>query len=464
MVYFYCLYKSGGGRTLKRVLATALVLLMIFPMTARGEKLKKLPDYFQVKYQTIEHYENGKESFVSKEHITTCRGDVDEEINGLVDDFDAEMGPLLRPDEAENPRRNSRLDVHVVHSVSGESCVSFLVLARETYRRVQKQSPFVTRTFDMATGRQLSLSDFFDDYSEAWDILAEHVYSQLSAYFPQEEADEETLNALCDRDALEGTPFMLGPVGLTLHYEARTLYPSHPSLMRVFVPYTAIRGYMTDYGFRQTDNSMYRMVALTFDDGPAYATTANLLNYLRQGGAVATFFLVGERIAEYEDITLRENDENHSLQSHHFKHSDTTKSTPARIQAYTQRAYDTFTQLFGLAPVMLRPPYGLSEPFVQAKVNLPIIEWDVDTKDWTGKSTAGVLSVLKTEVKDGSIILMHDIKENTPDAARAVVDWLKQNGYLCVTVEDLALQYGQHLQPNRVYFSIDPDYASRQEE
>lgn len=93
-------------------------------------------------------------------------------------------------------------------------------------------------------------------------------------------------------------------------------------------------------------------------------------------------------------------------------------------------------------------------------MNLPIIQWDVDTKDWTGKSAAAVLSVVRNETKDGSIILMHDIKEKTPESARAVLEWLKERGYLCVSVEELALQYGQELLPNHVYYSIPPDNAN----
>ena len=41
-------------------------------------------------------------------------------------------------------------------------------------------------------------------------------------------------------------------------------------------------------------------VALTFDDGPRRGTTARLLDGLRERGASATFFLVGERLAGNE--------------------------------------------------------------------------------------------------------------------------------------------------------------------
>ncbi len=441
---------------MKRVLALCLVLLAL-PASGLGEKADRFPDCFRVTYSVSEKEINSHRSFVSKDIISTVQPKVDEEINGLADQFEAELSDALTPDAGKNPRRNSRLDIHVVNTRSGESAVSFLVLARESYYRKQKQSPIAGRVYDMATGQRITLDDLFDEDSEAWDVLAETVWEELSAYFPQTEAAPEVLSVLCTREALRETPFMLGPVSLSLHYQASVLYPDQPTLMRVTVPYNALRGMMTEYGARQTDNSNYKMAALTFDDGPAYSTTAALLNNLRQAGAQATFFLVGERIPEFTDIVMRENDENHSLQSHHYKHSDTSKSTIPRIQAYTEKMYNIMTQTFGLSPWMLRAPYGIFDYFIKAKVNLPLIEWDVDTKDWTGKSSAAVMSVVKSETKDGSIILMHDIKDHTPESGRQAAEWLYDHGYMCVTVEELFIHFQKQMIPNKIYYRVDPD-------
>lgn len=439
-------------RRLRNILLLCAAFALLLPGPVRAEKASRLPDWFQIEYKAAEHTLENDKKFVSKDQITTCQSQVDSEINALADAFEAEQAPLMKANS--NPQRNARLDIHIVHSVSGHSAMSFLVLARESYNRKQQQSPCASRVYDMETGERIFLTDLMDEDSEGWDLLAEAVFEGLGHYFPGENCDTAALNALCARDALLNTAFALEPACLTLYWEARTLYPDHPALMRVSVPYRAMAGMLTDYGVLQTDNSMYKMVALTFDDGPAYGTTATLLNNLRRAGAKATFFLVGDRIGEYEDITLRENDEGHSLQSHHFKHTDTTKSTPARIQAYTERFYNTLTALTGQAPRMLRPPYGLDEPFVQARVNLPIIQWDVDTKDWTGKSSQGVLGVVKSETRDGSIILMHDIKDNTPESGKLAAEWLRENGYLCVRVEDLFLHYGVEMEPNHVYYSV----------
>ena len=439
---------------MKRFFVCMLALALLLPGMGRAEKASAFPAFFQVKYKVEERKFNSDRCFVSKEHVTTALSQVDEEVNALVDGFDDALAGQMTPDKGKNPKRNSRLDIHVVNTRSGESALSFLVLARETYQRKQKQSPIAGRVYDMATGQKITLNDLFPEDSEAWAVLADAVREQLNAYFPAQTADPEALNALCTREALLETPFMLGPVCLSLHYEARTLYPKQGSLMRVTVPYSALKGMMTEYGRKQTDNSNYKMVALTFDDGPAHTTTATLLNNLRHNGAQATFFIVGDRIEEHAYIVLRENDENHSIQSHHFKHTDTSKSTIGRIQSYTEKMYKAMTETFGLGPLMLRAPYGIFDYFIKAKVNLPLIEWDVDTKDWTGKSSAAVLNVVKKEVKEGSIILMHDIKDHTPESGRLAAEWLYDNGYMCVTVEDLFMNYGQEMVPNKIYYRV----------
>lgn len=435
---------------MKRIRAV-LLLLLLLPLSARAEKADSFPACFWVEY-TVQDKLN-EQSYLSWEYVKTAQSAVDSEINGLVDAFAERMGPEMQ--KASNPKRNSRLDVHVVNTRSGQSAVSFLVLSRESYKRKQVRSPFECRVYDMDTGRRVYLSDLFDEDSEAWEIMAEMVYEELDHYFPQQEADEAALRSLCTREALMETPFMLGPVSLSFHYEARVLYPQQPTLMRVTIPYNAVRGFMTEYGERQTDNSNYKMCALTFDDGPDYANTATLLNNLRHAGAQATFFLVGDRIEEYADIAMRENDENHSLQSHHYKHTDTSKSTVARIQAYTEKMYNVMTKTWGLGPWMLRAPYGIFEYFIKSKLNLPFIEWDVDTKDWTGKSTAAVMSVVRDETRDGSIILMHDIKDNTPESGRQAAQWLFDHGFMCVTVEELFINYQQEMKPNKVYYSVN---------
>ena len=440
---------------MKRLFALLLALVML-PFCASAD-FAPIPDVFTVVYDVDTRLINGEQSFVSKEYVTTAQPAVDAALRTIADEYDTRYSPTLPKQKL--PKRNSRLDINVLHSVTGQSLVSFQIIARTTVSREVQSVEFTCMTYDMETGSEITLADLFPTDSNAWPILSAAVRESLAAYFPHLDADENVLHALCSREAIEAAEFMLGPVCLSLHYYASDLYPGQKTLMRVSVPYAALAGTMTEYGVRQTDNSMYRFVALTYDDGPAYTTTRALLTALRHGGARATFFLTGDRIAEYADIAMQENDENHSLQSHNMKHINSEEYKPERLQAHAQSFNEALSSITGTLPIMMRAPYGKWQPFVKAGILLPQVTWDVDTKDWTGKTPKGVLRLVEKYTVNGSVILMHDICDNVAASTEMTLAWLRSQGYLCVPVEELFLHFGQPLETGKRYYSAAPSSA-----
>ena len=63
--------------------------------------------------------------------------------------------------------------------------------------------------------------------------------------------------------------------------------------------------------------------------------------------------------------------------------------------------------------------------------------WDVDTLDWKSKNVDCIMSLVRSQVKDGSIILMHDGYQTSVDAAVQIMDELLERGYEFVTVDQL---------------------------
>lgn len=68
--------------------------------------------------------------------------------------------------------------------------------------------------------------------------------------------------------------------------------------------------------------------------------------------------------------------------------------------------------------------------------------WSVDSNDWKYKSDgdAGVETIVDnvmSQVQNGSIILMHDIYENTYLATKQILKELNSQGYEVVTVSEL---------------------------
>ena len=65
--------------------------------------------------------------------------------------------------------------------------------------------------------------------------------------------------------------------------------------------------------------------------------------------------------------------------------------------------------------------------------------WDVDTLDWKSKNVDSIMRIVKNEVEDGAVILMHDAYQSSVDAALQIVDLLMKEGYKFVTVDKLIL-------------------------
>lgn len=195
-----------------------------------------------------------------------------------------------------------------------------------------------------------------------------------------------------------------------------------------------------------------RYVALTFDDGPSGKYTRALLDGLYDRGAKATFLLCGYRIKDYPDIAQRIFDEGHEIGYHGYSH-DPMKTMGRRQIA--QELMDTQALLpEGCRPAFLRPPGGFSSDGVrqvaQAR-NLAILHWSVDPHDWEIHSKAAIEKAVLEQVKDGDIILLHDMTSVSVEAALDIVDALQQQDYEFVTVSELARLRGIRPKPGCVY-------------
>ena len=201
-----------------------------------------------------------------------------------------------------------------------------------------------------------------------------------------------------------------------------------------------------------------KYVALTFDDGPSGKYTRQLLDGLEDREVKATFLLCGYRIKDYPDITLRIFQEGHEIGFHGYSHDSMRAMSRREVGA---ELIDTEKLLpEGCEPVFLRPPGGFSSDAVRqvAKVrNLAILSWSVDPKDWATKDTAAIERAVLKNVKDGDIILLHDMTVSSVRAALDIVDSLKNQGYEFVTVSQLAKLRSVPIRPGQTYYSFPPE-------
>ena len=395
---------------------------------------------------------NANKSVVRLWQVETASASVTEEINGIARAWAEERGPDL-PAQGNNTKRNSRLDVEIRYSRTGHSWLSFLVQARTQYHQKLQDQVMTTRTYDMSTGTRIFLTDIFGDDDAAWAFLAEGVRHGLAAYWPEEEHDPDKLEALCLRSALEQADFTLHGMSLVLHYPADLLYEGRHTLMSVTFFYPQIRDMMTEAAWAKTDNlKYYKTCALTFDDGPSGTNTPKVLNSLMETGASATFFVIGNRVADYDYLVQREHDEGHAVASHSWHHGNVTKSSGAALRAMPAKVNKAMIKAIGIPVRYDRVPGGRYPQMIKAKVGWAYIQWSLDTYDWRGRSTVQVMNKVKKAIQDGDVILCHDIKDNTPESTRQVVRYLEEQGYMLLTIDELFAKDGVALEPNRVYY------------
>ena len=195
-----------------------------------------------------------------------------------------------------------------------------------------------------------------------------------------------------------------------------------------------------------------KLVALTFDDGPSGRFTQKLLDGLEERGARATFLLCGYRMAQYPQLTERIYGEGHEIGLHGYSHKPMQTMALGEIRKELQQALALVPT--GCRVAFLRSPGGLYSPNVltaAGELGISVLHWSVDPKDWATHDVQAVETQILDRVRDGDIILLHDMSDSSVEAALMIVDQLQAQGYRFVTASQLAQARGLTLIPGKKY-------------
>ncbi|MEO7319848.1 MAG: polysaccharide deacetylase family protein [Chthoniobacteraceae bacterium] len=182
-------------------------------------------------------------------------------------------------------------------------------------------------------------------------------------------------------------------------------------------------------------------IAITYDDGPHGANTPRLLDMLKERNIKATFFVVGQCAVEFPAIMKRIVAEGHEVANHSWSHPLLSKMGEGPVTEQLQKTHDAIVNTTGVAPKIMRPPYGgftaNQRAWAHGKWGYKIILWDVDPLDWKVRNAEHVKSEILRHTVAGSIILSHDIHKSTVDAMPDTLDGLTGRGFKFVTVSEL---------------------------
>lgn len=200
---------------------------------------------------------------------------------------------------------------------------------------------------------------------------------------------------------------------------------------------------------RKIDKSK-KMIALTFDDGPNY-NTSKIIDVLNKYDIKATFFVLGNRAINNKDILRKMVDSGMEIGNHTYNHLLLTKYDENKIRSEIEDTSEVIYSATKKRPKLLRPSYGSVNNKIKKVANMPIIIWDIDTLDWKYHNSKRITSRVVNKVRDGDIILMHDIYSASLNALSNIIPILQDNGYEFVTIDELFYYKGISLENGKVY-------------
>jgi len=194
-----------------------------------------------------------------------------------------------------------------------------------------------------------------------------------------------------------------------------------------------------------------KVIALTFDDGPWPNTTAKVLDILKKNRIKSTFFVVGQNVKNYPDLTKQIVADGHVIANHTWHHW--YHNMNAQAAAYeVANTGDIIYQTTGVRTSLFRPPGGIMNNGVAAYAKnnkYAVIMWSADSMDYSRPAVPRLMNNIFREAKPGGIVLMHDgggDRSNTVKALPEIISRFRKQGYEFVTVPELLEMQDQHPQ------------------
>ena len=196
------------------------------------------------------------------------------------------------------------------------------------------------------------------------------------------------------------------------------------------------------------------MIAFTYDDGPCTGPGNRIIDCFLKYNQRCTFFLVGNRISSRAEEVKRMADNGFEIGNHSWDHKYYTGMSAGQIRKETERCNEAIRTYAGVEPRLARTPGGSRGSSIISAVNMPVILWNIDTLDWKTRNVESNVNAVLGKVKDGDVILMHELYFASAEATEILVPKLIEQGFQLVTVSELAQYKGKDLKAGTCTFSF----------
>lgn len=193
-------------------------------------------------------------------------------------------------------------------------------------------------------------------------------------------------------------------------------------------------------------------IALTFDDGPHPHYTPSLLRVLDRYQILASFFMLGSSVHRYPHIVKEVCDRGHWIGLHGYQHISFPKLKSSQLLETLENTQEAIANACNLDPQVIRdvrPPNGLFTPQTLNLLNTwgyRTVMWSLVPEDWVNPGVSVIVNRVMKQVRNGSIIVLHDGYCGGDDvslAAAEIIPLLLDAGYRFVTIDDLWQQLNE---------------------
>jgi peptidoglycan-N-acetylglucosamine deacetylase len=179
-----------------------------------------------------------------------------------------------------------------------------------------------------------------------------------------------------------------------------------------------------------------KTIYLTFDDGPNPSWTPEILSSLEEGGAHASFFVIGENAKRWPWLVEREAQDGDTVGDHTWSHPTLTELPASAVSGELLRDKSLITTLAGEAPTLWRPPYeafNASVVGIASGLGMTMQLWTVSTGDWQLPGTEVIVLRVMAALHNGMVVLFHDgggsTRSETVAAVALLIPRLEAAGY-----------------------------------
>jgi len=188
-------------------------------------------------------------------------------------------------------------------------------------------------------------------------------------------------------------------------------------------------------------NTTTKQIAISFDDGPAQAHTAEILDVLKSNNVPAVFFCIGKNITGNEYLLKKIAADGHIIGNHSYSHHFwfdlfSTKKMREDLELMNEQV----KKITGFTPLLFRPPYGVTTPNmkkVMQQTGLTAVGWNVRSLDTVINDKETLLKKITGLLQPGAIILLHDTSSTTLSILPSFIAGSRKQGYEFVRLDHL---------------------------